>query len=875
LYGTAEVKKDYGSLDDLLNDCTVRIKIDGEYGTGFFVAPGLVLTCTHVIDAAYQKGTSIFVYYTEKELSPFPIGEDEFFPAPYPDMALLRVNYEDHPCVLLGREYRAFIDFYSFGYTQDHPDGESTTVECEGILVDGGTLIKLKEGQVKPGSSGSPLLNKKTGSVCGLINRTRGRGTDLGGTAIPISTVFSKFPDLERQNLAFHRQDLRWKDLLEKEETVKTSSAALALLLCEPGKITKPPYWVGREELLNKVDQLLDQSHRVLLTGMGGIGKTSLAQMLVEERLQAGRKPVLWLEVKDEKSDLLMEALAKACGDDQITSISNRDAKKLALKELLAKSDKGLLVLDNIRNLEALDDLLDAVPDELPVLMTSRMSFDTSEIIDVEQLSPAEALDLLEKASGAANFSGDESARMLCKLLGYHPLALEIAGASMKERRISPKALLRRLEANPVKLSSLRRGEIRPLLDDYVADLQEPLQSTFFAFGKFPVNRLTPAFLATYLGRSWDDVLEALDNLVVRNLVKTVPEVDVYYLHDLIFHYLQTISRMNEQDKSYLIQSGITYMEANRHDFDLIAFDLSNLLGIAGIAQGLDLVKLVSYLTIGNFPLQEGKSYVDQRGYSLGLIGQLDRAIEIARSDGEQIKTTLHYLLGKRGNAAFRRGDYQLAAEKYKEELLLSPNEERQVMIGSILARTLAFSGQIEESHKQFEIASQLAGKLDEDELHEFVLEQESWAAGYLKDYVTALRVAEKQLVMAQRLFERSGEQDYEPLTIALLNYGSAKLELAKQGQGSTDGVLSSYERMKNLAEKHGDDRHRAHAHKSLGELYHYLGDRIQAQSNFTQALEIWQVLEMTQEEKDLWDLLQELGYLASNSMEEKDEHKN
>ena len=37
-------------LLDLLAQCTVRIDLDGKFeGTGFFVAPGEVLTCAHVV----------------------------------------------------------------------------------------------------------------------------------------------------------------------------------------------------------------------------------------------------------------------------------------------------------------------------------------------------------------------------------------------------------------------------------------------------------------------------------------------------------------------------------------------------------------------------------------------------------------------------------------------------------------------------------------------------------------------------------------------------------------------------------------------------------------------------------------------------------
>src|SRR5205814_2153524 len=44
------------SLYELLADCTVRILSNSASGTGFFVAPGLILTCAHVIANAQQGG---------------------------------------------------------------------------------------------------------------------------------------------------------------------------------------------------------------------------------------------------------------------------------------------------------------------------------------------------------------------------------------------------------------------------------------------------------------------------------------------------------------------------------------------------------------------------------------------------------------------------------------------------------------------------------------------------------------------------------------------------------------------------------------------------------------------------------------------------
>jgi hypothetical protein len=44
--------------------------------------------------------------------------------------------------------------------------------------------------------SGAPLLNQRTGKVCGIVKFTRDRSFDLGGGAVPTSVILAQFPEL-------------------------------------------------------------------------------------------------------------------------------------------------------------------------------------------------------------------------------------------------------------------------------------------------------------------------------------------------------------------------------------------------------------------------------------------------------------------------------------------------------------------------------------------------------------------------------------------------------------------------------------------------------------------------------------------------------
>ena len=97
------------------------------------------------------------------------------------DLALLRVDLVAHPAVFLDSEAQPGDSCYCYGYSDEYPGGDPATLTCEGWSGEQHEHLKLKMGQIRPGFSGAPLLNLRTGMVCGIMQRTRDRSTDLGG----------------------------------------------------------------------------------------------------------------------------------------------------------------------------------------------------------------------------------------------------------------------------------------------------------------------------------------------------------------------------------------------------------------------------------------------------------------------------------------------------------------------------------------------------------------------------------------------------------------------------------------------------------------------------------------------------------------------
>lgn len=266
-----------GALYDLFRNCIVRLKTPNNQGTGFFVGPGLILTCDHVVANAITEDIEIS-WQHHNTIHPTSI---QHATVENIDLALLKVPILDHPCVYLDNEAEPGHNLYSFGYANQEHNGDSITVICEGPS-NNSQLLTIKDENIRPGFSGAPLLNQRTYKVCGIIKSERqarvapGILRRLGGQAIPTTLVLQQFPELEAFNRKFHRGDKRWEQHIRHNLNLKATEAPHCFN-CPSREHTK---LIGRKK---ELDTLLERisakwrTHITIIDGIGGVGKTALA----------------------------------------------------------------------------------------------------------------------------------------------------------------------------------------------------------------------------------------------------------------------------------------------------------------------------------------------------------------------------------------------------------------------------------------------------------------------------------------------------------------------------------------------------------------------------------------------------------------------
>jgi NB-ARC domain/Trypsin-like peptidase domain len=308
------------SLEVLLEACTVRVEGGQRPGAGFFVAPGRVLTCVHVIGGAEGEeqlnilwnDMSIAVLKVLKRLNgggrPMPKLDD------YPDVALLEVDIDKHPCVRVDETWPEDGDrFWAYGFPKEgDADNLSTSVRLKYNGMKGhARYIDLASGTVRLGMSGGALLNVRSGGVCGIVVATRSEHRPEGGFAVPWKAVREDLKEVINANRNFHHQDQdkRWERAAKAREhpTSKPLDDVVNQLPCPPQADL-----VGQDKLIARVEEALRSGQSVGLYGLGGAGKTSVVNWVARHLESEARfERVLSIKLGKTPKDTALQILEK------------------------------------------------------------------------------------------------------------------------------------------------------------------------------------------------------------------------------------------------------------------------------------------------------------------------------------------------------------------------------------------------------------------------------------------------------------------------------------------------------------------------------------------------------------------------------------
>ncbi|MBX5449140.1 trypsin-like peptidase domain-containing protein [Thermogemmatispora sp.] len=286
------------TLEALLQRATVRVDLDlSPAGTGFFAGPGLILTCAHVIRPARQGQARLHIFWQGQSFEAAIRSMSPEHPDAGTDLALLAVSFHDHPCVLLCGEARPYSPLYSYGYPSWAPDGSAVTFTTAGPAGEHNQWITFQHGPVDRGLSGAPLLDRDSGSVCGMIQFSLGLNSERGGQGLQARIILDQFAELAEAQVTAHRRNLRWLETLsiEQRQQLRQRCPQYLPLLQQSHKALKVFISYSNEAR----DQQLCKE---LLKHLAGLRRAHLIESYHSGQLSAGREQSesqRWLEQAD------------------------------------------------------------------------------------------------------------------------------------------------------------------------------------------------------------------------------------------------------------------------------------------------------------------------------------------------------------------------------------------------------------------------------------------------------------------------------------------------------------------------------------------------------------------------------------------------
>jgi Domain of unknown function (DUF4062) len=192
----------------------------------------------------------------------------------------------------------------------------------------------------------------------------------------------------------------------------------------------RPVYLAGREELLAGLDARLAAGpgtgpRVVVLSGMGGAGKTSVAVDYAHR--QAAGLGVVWQLPAEDRAGLVA-----GFGELAAHLVAGASDAVGRVHAVLARRDDWLLVLDNAPDPAAVQGLVPPGGGGRVVITSQFGSWPGRQVLEVPVLDRAVAARFLLDRAGAAGPAEQAAAFELAGELGGLPLALEQAGAYMQ-----------------------------------------------------------------------------------------------------------------------------------------------------------------------------------------------------------------------------------------------------------------------------------------------------------------------------------------------------------------------------------------------------------------------------------------------------------
>ncbi|MEU4573188.1 BTAD domain-containing putative transcriptional regulator [Nonomuraea sp. NPDC023979] len=312
----------------------------------------------------------------------------------------------------------------------------------------------------------------------------------------------------------------------------------------------------GRLEQVSALTRMLGPGERtamplVVITGMGGVGKTTLAVHAGHRLRESHPDGQLYVDLHGTDGNAVdpasvLNRMLLALGVDGSVIPAELDERATLYRSRLA-GRRVLVVLDNALDEAQVRPLLPGAP-TCATIVTSRSrlrGLSGGHHVDLDVFHPQEALDLLIHLVGESRVRTDQAtARAIVEACGHIPLAVRVTGARIAAQpRLSLGRFHRELGDERRRLDQLAAGDlaVRASFRLSYASLPAAARRGFRLLGLLDVPDFADWVLATLLDAPPGETAKILDLLVDAHLVTVAGEDETgesrYRMHDLIRLY--------------------------------------------------------------------------------------------------------------------------------------------------------------------------------------------------------------------------------------------------------------------------------------------------------------------------------------------------
>jgi hypothetical protein len=301
-------------------------------------------------------------------------------------------------------------------------------------------------------------------------------------------------------------------------------------------------YFTGRSPEMNRLKASVKKRQPVLITGLGGVGKTSLARKLLEEMAGEFTFGCDAISLKADQTPVaIVEQVARRLGAPMSLAAVGQDID-LAVQELKVWADNIdlLFLLDDVQESAQIRYLLAELPDITWVITSRRKLFLPFEAVEVALTPPSdeEAVSMLHHYSNVpANLRNQAITRQIVARLDSLPIAIRAAGGLVQTGRLpNLSSLLEWLKVRGLDGVRLEDWSLTGFLAGMLEMVELPGRDLFALCGVFPTRHIDAAVF-TLLAEELAMPTDSLGELANLSLIEWQADEGQFYLHPLIHEY--------------------------------------------------------------------------------------------------------------------------------------------------------------------------------------------------------------------------------------------------------------------------------------------------------------------------------------------------